>query len=98
MRLSVLREATTASIGAMSLASSTLSIPSLLSSRGPEHPEGYPGPVGAAALYYSAFSVRETGIEVVWELGSLVICGSVLAHGLTDTPLTKLYGRFPRGE
>jgi sodium/hydrogen antiporter len=59
---------------------------------------GWFGPVGAAALYYSAFSVRESGIEVVWELGSLVICASVLAHGLTDTPLTKLYGRFPQGE
>jgi sodium/hydrogen antiporter len=59
---------------------------------------GWFGPVGAAAIYYSAFSVRESGMEVVWELGSLVICASVLAHGLTDTPLTKLYGRLPQGE
>jgi len=59
---------------------------------------GWFGPVGAAALYYATFSLQETGIEEVWTVGSLVICASVLAHGLTDTPLTKLYGRLPRGE
>jgi sodium/hydrogen antiporter len=59
---------------------------------------GWFGPVGAAALYYAAFSLQETGIEEVWTVVSLIICASVLVHGLTDTPLTKLYGRFPRGE
>ncbi len=59
---------------------------------------GWFGPIGAAALYYSAFSLRETGVEEVWMVGSLVICASVLAHGITDTPLTKLYGRFSQGE
>ena len=59
---------------------------------------GWFGPVGAAALYYATFSLQETGIEEVWTVGSLVICASVLAHGFTDTPLTKLYGRLPRGE
>jgi sodium/hydrogen antiporter len=59
---------------------------------------GWFGPVGAAALYYATFSFREVGIEEVWTVGSLVICASVLAHGLSDTPLTKLYGRVPRGE
>jgi sodium/hydrogen antiporter len=59
---------------------------------------GWFGPIGAAALYYSAFSLRETGVEEVWMVGSLVICASVLAHGITDTPLTKLYVRFSQGE
>jgi NhaP-type Na+/H+ or K+/H+ antiporter len=59
---------------------------------------GWFGPIGAAALYYGTFSLRETGVEEFWTVGSLVICASVLAHGLTDTPLTKLYGRFPQGE
>jgi NhaP-type Na+/H+ or K+/H+ antiporter len=59
---------------------------------------GWFGPVGAAALYYATFSLQETGIEEVWTVVSLIICASVLVHGLTDTPLTKLYGRFPRGE
>jgi NhaP-type Na+/H+ or K+/H+ antiporter len=57
---------------------------------------GWFGPVGAAALYYAAFSLRETGIEAVWTVGSLVICVSVLVHGITATPLTKLYGKLSR--
>ena len=57
---------------------------------------GWFGPIGAAALYYAAFSLRETGIEEVWVVGSLVICTSVLVHGVSATPLTKLYGKLPR--
>jgi NhaP-type Na+/H+ or K+/H+ antiporter len=56
---------------------------------------GWFGPIGAAALYYAAFSLEETGIEVVWVVGSLVICASVVVHGVSATPLTKLYGRLP---
>jgi NhaP-type Na+/H+ or K+/H+ antiporter len=55
---------------------------------------GWFGPIGAAALYYAAFSWRETGIETAWTVGSLVICASVLVHGVSATPLTKLYGRL----
>jgi NhaP-type Na+/H+ or K+/H+ antiporter len=55
---------------------------------------GWFGPVGATALYYAAFSLRETGIESVWTIGSLVICASVFVHGITATLLTKLYGRL----
>jgi NhaP-type Na+/H+ or K+/H+ antiporter len=59
---------------------------------------GWFGPVGAAALYYATFSLQETGIDEVWTVGSFIICASVLVHGLTDTPLTKLYGRIlPKG-
>jgi NhaP-type Na+/H+ or K+/H+ antiporter len=57
---------------------------------------GWFGPIGAAALYYAAFSFRETGIEEAWVVGSLIICASVLVHGVSATPLTKLYGRLPR--
>jgi NhaP-type Na+/H+ or K+/H+ antiporter len=59
---------------------------------------GWFGPVGAAALYYAAFSLRETGMEEVWVVGSLIICASVLVHGVTATPLTKLYGRAIRNQ
>src|ERR687891_781078 len=55
---------------------------------------GWFGPIGAAALYYAAFSYRETSIEAAWTVGSLVICASVLVHGVSATPLTKLYGRL----
>jgi sodium/hydrogen antiporter len=56
---------------------------------------GWFGPIGAAALYYAAFSFRETGIEEAWVVGSLIICASVLVHGVSATPLTKLYVRLP---
>jgi sodium/hydrogen antiporter len=46
--------------------------------------------IGAAALYHAAFSLKETGIEEVRVVGSLVICASVLVHGVSATPLTKL--------
>ncbi len=59
---------------------------------------GWFGPIGAAALFYATFALRETGIEDVWVVGSLIICASVLAHGLTSTPLTKLYGRRIQNE
>ena len=56
---------------------------------------GWFGPIGAAALYYAAFSLRETGIEEAWVVGSLIICASVFVHGVSATLLTKLYGRLP---
>ncbi len=59
---------------------------------------GWFGPIGAAALFYAAFALRETGIEEVWVVCSLIICASVVAHGLTSTSLTKLYGRRARHE
>jgi sodium/hydrogen antiporter len=57
---------------------------------------GWFGPLGAAALYYATFSLSETGLEEVWVVGSLLICVSVLAHGVSATHFTKLYGRTPR--
>ena len=57
---------------------------------------GWLGPARAAALYYAAFSLHETGIEEVWVVGSLIICAFVLVHGITATQLTKLYARLPQ--
>ena len=54
---------------------------------------GWFGPIGAAALYSAAFSYRETGLEEAWVVGSLVICASLLVHGLSATHLTKFYRR-----
>lgn len=53
---------------------------------------GWFGPIGAAALYYATLSLDRVGAEEVWVVGSLVICASLLAHGLTATPFTRLYG------
>lgn len=57
---------------------------------------GWFGPIGVAALYYANLSVREAGVEAAWTVGSLVICASIFAHGITAAPLTKLYGRRGR--
>jgi NhaP-type Na+/H+ or K+/H+ antiporter len=54
---------------------------------------GWFGPIGVAALYYAASAARETGERAPWVLGTLVICASVLAHGVTAGPLTRLLGR-----
>ncbi len=52
---------------------------------------GWFGPIGVAAIYYLSFSVRQIGTEVFWEIGTLVIFASILIHGLSATPLTKIY-------
>ncbi len=57
---------------------------------------GWFGPIGVAALFYANFALGRTGHEEVWTVGSLLIAASVLAHGLTATPLTRLYGRSRR--
>jgi NhaP-type Na+/H+ or K+/H+ antiporter len=54
---------------------------------------GWFGPIGVAALYYANLSLRETGAEVAWVAGSLIITASIIVHGVTAAPLTKLYGR-----
>jgi NhaP-type Na+/H+ or K+/H+ antiporter len=57
---------------------------------------GWFGPVGIAAFYYSQFSMIQTGKEELWPIVSLVICVSIILHGITATYFTKLYGRYLR--
>lgn len=54
---------------------------------------GWFGPIGVAALYYIHLSLHHTGIKDVWVVGSLIIVASIVAHGISATPLSKLYGR-----
>ena len=54
------------------------------------------GPLGAAALYYATLSFQEVRAEEVWVVGSLFICASLIAHGLTAAPFARLYGRHAR--
>lgn len=54
---------------------------------------GWFGPIGVAALYYATLSQREAGVSEAWVVGSLVICASIVAHGASAAPLSKLYGR-----
>lgn len=51
-------------------------------------------PIGVAALYYTGLSLHKTGVEAIWTVTSLVICASLIAHGLTLTSFTKLYGKY----
>ena len=55
---------------------------------------GWFGPIGVAALFYASLSLREIGAEDVWVVGSLAICASILVHGVSAAPLTRLYGRI----
>lgn len=55
---------------------------------------GWFGPVGVAALFYAGYCLRRTGIEEVWFICALMICASIVAHGLSSTPLTQRYGEW----
>ncbi len=59
---------------------------------------GWFGPIGVAALFYASLSLREIGAEEVWVVGSLAICASILVHGVSAAPLTRLYGRTAKDE
>ena len=54
---------------------------------------GWFGPIGVSALLYATEAMHRTGQEAVWPVVSLIVCGSILAHGTTATPFTRMYGR-----
>lgn len=54
---------------------------------------GWFGPLGVAAVYYATFSVREAGDPEVWTAASAVIAASIVVHGVTAAPLTRVYSR-----
>ncbi len=54
---------------------------------------GWFGPIGAAALFYAIEIQDLTGLHTTWPAISLAVGASVLAHGITGTPLTHLFGR-----
>jgi hypothetical protein len=53
-------------------------------------------PCGRFGRVEDGVSFEEIGIEAVWVIGSLVICASVVVHGISAMPLTKLYRRLSR--
>lgn len=55
---------------------------------------GWFGPIGVAALYYANLAVRETRLNEVWAIASLIVCASIFAHGWTATPGSRMYGRW----
>lgn len=54
---------------------------------------GWFGPIGIAALFYTMVAHREVGHELLWPACSLIIASSIVVHGVTATPLTKLFGK-----
>ncbi|NHN48275.1 sodium:proton exchanger [Halostella sp. JP-L12] len=59
---------------------------------------GWFGPIGLAAVFYATLAARRTGDRRVWVVASLLVAGSVVAHGATATPLTLRFGRAEREE
>ena len=53
---------------------------------------GWFGPIGAAALFYAMLIQDETGSAQLWPFISLAIGASVLAHGVSATPITRMFG------
>jgi hypothetical protein len=45
-------------------------------------------------MYYAAMMEHKMGEPLIWEVVSLVACASVVAHGISSAPLTRLYGRI----
>ena len=56
---------------------------------------GWFGPVGIAAIYYSALAHSHLHDPQYWYTASAVIFASIMVHGITAAPLTRLYARRP---
>ena len=55
---------------------------------------GWFGPIGIAAVFYATLAVRETGIDLIWPIVTLIVAGSIFVHGATGSLLTLRYGRL----
>lgn len=55
---------------------------------------GWFGPIGISALYYATLISSRTGYDIAWTLGSLIALASMIVHGISATPLARLYGRL----
>ena len=54
---------------------------------------GWFGPIAVAAIYYATLMEHKLANPLIWDVVSLVVCGSVIAHGMTAAPFTRWYGR-----
>ncbi|MGN6599241.1 MAG: cation:proton antiporter domain-containing protein, partial [Actinomycetes bacterium] len=54
---------------------------------------GWFGPIGIGAVYYAAFAWGRTGNSHIWVVVSLIVTASVLVHGATAAPFSRLYHR-----
>jgi sodium/hydrogen antiporter len=53
---------------------------------------GWFGPIAVAAMYYGALAEHRLQDPFIWDVVSLIICASVVAHGVSAAPLTRVYG------
>ena len=54
---------------------------------------GWFGPIGIGTIYYAAFARGHTHDPLIWHVASALVFASILIHGLTAAPLTRLYAR-----
>ncbi|QJD58378.1 hypothetical protein HG264_05365 [Pseudomonas sp. gcc21] len=54
---------------------------------------GWFGPIGIAAIYYASLAHKHMGEPLFWHASSAIIFASILVHGVTAAPLTRLYAR-----
>lgn len=57
---------------------------------------GWFGPVGIAAIYYAALARSHLQEPLIWYAASAIIFASIMVHGITAAPLTRLYDRSSR--
>jgi NhaP-type Na+/H+ or K+/H+ antiporter len=58
---------------------------------------GWFGPIAVAAIYYASLMEHRLGDPVIWHVTSLIVVASVVSHGMSAAPLTRLYGRIAGG-
>ena len=59
---------------------------------------GWFGPIAVAAIYYATLMEHKLANPLIWDVVSLVVCASVIAHGITAAPFTRWYGRVANAE
>lgn len=47
------------------------------------------GPIGISTLFYATLAVQRTGSRWIWPIASLLLVASLVAHGLSATPLAR---------
>ncbi len=57
---------------------------------------GWFGPIAVAAIYYASLAEHRLHEPLVWNVVSLIVCSSILVHGISGAPLTSLYGAKTR--
>lgn len=55
---------------------------------------GWFGPTGAGAVFYVLELQSRTGRHDLWPAVSLAVAASVVAHGVSGTPLTRMFGQI----